>query len=1608
MATLAFSVEADYEKVIRLRDEIARLETELDKVSRNGTPEEFSRLEGQLASCRKEMKEAVRTASELGASIEASAKSANFTSVQEQVDALTYAISQSEAEMARTAVELANLKKQGQEAFEAGDTAGLEAVSQQIGVQVNQYRELQEVTERYKDALQGLMSGGVDTSLEGVAAVMLQIGEACQREESEIERLRKEYQSLNSQLVMNTQQGTEEHRDILDRMQAIEGEIAVRKQLVSQLREQDAELEAAAQKMRDESAAAETAEERHASLRTQIRLLKEQMADMRANGIDEQSAAYRQLAEELGRLQDIQGDIQRQGSILADDERQFAGVTSGLQGMTGGFLAVQGAMSLFGTENQKLQSVLMKTHAIMTTVNALQQVSAMLNKDSAFRLVTLANAREWWNKLLDVGRGKEVADTVATQANTASKQANTAAQTGNTAAVGANTAAQTAETGAAVAGTAANITLAGAFRMVGAAIKSIPVFGWIAAGISAIIAVTAIFVKRANEAKKAAQEFYKALADEVYKPVASVRQLSYEWERLGDNMEAKQKFIEQNSDKFKSLGAVINDVSDAENLLVKNTDAFIEAQMARARATVYLQQAMEAQRTVIEKEEERDKKENESVHYTSRTRITWKGAKTEYGDFGSNDKEIAKLDKEIDKENKKIEDLYKKAMDANNEVTQIMQDAGIAMEAQAVEGSTNAIRKQMQKLQEQMDNEVLGSDKYNELKKQYEALEAALSKYSTKGMQTRVKTAQKEADDRLKTEKDLADKLLALQAQNEQDRIDLIEDSTERQLAKIESSYNQQIAKVRELAKEMAKANAEAGTRGATESASVGGETVPGLTAEQRQAVTQAAEQSAEARKRAEQSVYDAEKDAMYKFLKEYGTYEEQRLAITEQYAKKIADAGNVYERMSLTSERDSQLRELDVKFRDTTDWADVFGSIDTHTDEYLRKLQDKIRDMMSDPSLTADEAEALGGRLVEIQTLLVERSGKWAEYFGIANEQQKQSEEIALRLAELEERKAQAIERQIEKQAELDALQQQIEDSAAEMGIEISITDIENIDDLLAQLTAVSAPDEREEREETAEAQVKDTGGASGGGANAEQTKALKDMVTQFGVLKAESNTLTNDIKKLDKSIDSTADEQKQTAKGFEAFKGNMDAATKAFSQVGGQLSEGLSGISDMMGGEEDGGLGETFGQLADGVNAGIDAFASFSSGDYVGAALSALQMFDSFGQALGIFGDSDKTLHDDVDRMTLANEELANAINGLSDKISGSTTSLAEAYEEFERSMDDIAKMEANTQEMMSRSAAAYATGIFSGEGSSNKKINNAMTAADWERVSEAAGVSVRSASDFWNLTSEQMYNVSIHATDMYAKIKQYADDGHEDAAQYMDDYISYLQEEIDMINTFNEKLTSMSFDSLTDSFKSAIMDMDHTAQDFADDFEEMMKNAIVGAMMSNKYADMLQEWYDDFAKLMEDSYGNFTPQMVADLQDEYNDIVGQAQKEVKALYEVMGWDTTSSSQTASSGSFQTMSEDTGQELNGRFTAMYESMVRWEGIGAEQADTLALMSESLDGLLLAGTGVRNVAEDALAILNNSYLELMEISTNTGDAARYLRGMSADMSAVKQYTSRL
>jgi len=300
----------------------------------------------------------------------------------------------------------------------------------------------------------------------------------------------------------------------------------------------------------------------HVRLRTQVMEAKDALAKMEMAGL-RGTAEYKAQAQVLGELNDQMGDTTAQAKVLADDEKGFKGVASAVSGVAGAMSAAVGAAALFGAENEDLVKIQTRLQAVMAITIGIQQVAETLNKDSYFSQTLLTGAKEMY-----AATNLKVAATLGIS-NLAAKALMATLTVGLTIAIGA------------------------------------AIYLW--------DKYSTAQQKTADEAK----EFGKKTAQGIGEPMAKIQSLSDQWDKLGDNLVDKKKFVDDNKDAFKELGVQVNNVADAENLLVANKEAFILSLIAKAKAAAGMELASEKYKLAMEKMLQADKLANTVDVYTS-------------------------------------------------------------------------------------------------------------------------------------------------------------------------------------------------------------------------------------------------------------------------------------------------------------------------------------------------------------------------------------------------------------------------------------------------------------------------------------------------------------------------------------------------------------------------------------------------------------------------------------------------------------------------------------------------------------------------------------------------------------------------------------------------------------------------------------------------------------------------------------------------------------------------------------------------------------------------------------------------------------------------------
>lgn len=798
-------------------------------------------------------------------------------------------------------------------------------------------------------------------------------------------------------------------------------------------------------------------------------------------------------------------------------------------------------------------------------------------------------------------------------------------------------------------------------------------------------------------------------------------------------------------------------------------------------------------------------------------------------------------------------------------------------------------------------------------KKAVEELEAAEKSYKSLGgitgdtLAKQENDAKKDAERQKKEQQQVAEELLQLRRTNQQEEINLMEEGSEKKRRQIELDYQREIDEIRKQRKKWEDAQ--------------GGK----LTSEQREVLGSRASNAMTSREKGLAEITETENQAAIeaneRYLKSYGTFMQKRDAIIAEYTRKISEATTQGDKDILQKEMDKALSSLDLeKLKQGINWELIFGDLDKVSKESLNKVKQQLREFKNSDeykNMAVDQKKVVDEALSNIQSTLIDKGGLLADLPEQLSELAKAQEELSQAQEEYNEAMRSGTDEQKE--------------------------------------AATKKLNDAQKRQQNAQVNVQKSTDKT-----TSNLVTLSNVITQLGSNSEISLSQVGDL--AGNIVDIFAEES-------EKLGGIIGAAFSLLDAIG---TQGLDGF-----------IGNIFSSVFKSVGGIWDTLT-----------------FGGFSKLFGI-GGNEKEVQDTINRLTDRNEKLQSAIESLTEEMKsskGSEKSVAEynkaiKYQE-EYNKNVLSKAQANAGYHSKHHSWAYYMG---------------WSESDIQWIRENVMAEFTGTDSLWQMSPEQM-DLLRQNVDLWQKM---ADSGK---GGYGNGVVEALGEYADLAGNLEElkeglfeQLTGISFDSMYDSFIDTLMDMDASAEDFADNLSEYFMRAMLSDKIGNMYSQKLEDWWNRFGESMKD--GNLSESERNSLQNEYMGYVNEALKLRDELAAATGYDKagSSSQQSASSRGFGTeMTHEDAGELSGRFTAVYESNLRIET--AEQQQTVAIteLRGSIGSLTSQVTGLYNIADETRTILANSYLELQQIRENTEDSAKYLKDIKADISEVKRNTSRL
>lgn len=586
-----------------------------------------------------------------------------------------------------------------------------------------------------------------------------------------------------------------------------------------------------------------------------------------------------------------------------------------------------------------------------------------------------------------------------------------------------------------------------------------------------------------------------------------------------------------------------------------------------------------------------------------------------------------------------------------------------------------------------------------------------------------------------------------------------------------------------------------------------------------------------------EQEYRDKATQSLIDYNKQYGTYQEKRLAIAMDYARKIAAAETEGEADVLTRERDDKLASLDFEeMKKGMDWDKIFGDLERVSTDTLESLREKLKQYLEGigDDISPESFKEVMDAFKNIDSELADRSP--------FETMKKGYEDYKSAMDEV--RSAQNL------------LQQ------AQMGGSVIVEEYdEETGELTRKLITQAEAEERlraaQDKRYSAQKSLTDAAHSIGqkGMAIVNAGNDIVDMLGNFGV-------------KVPEAVSETLNGVSQVMSGLESID-----LTKPFSAITGSIKI-LTGIGNTI--------------------AGLFGFGGADYSGYENLKSKYEGLIDIWDSLI-----SKKQQYIDIDYGVEAQK----------------------AAEEAKKLVD----VQIERQRQLMHSLSGSGSSMFSH--SLGYRVNERMGSSDWARLSQLTGANIREFGDVINLDEDVIGKVL--QDEKFVSVLTAVNSEFVTYIQNIDKYSEQLQE---IAEQEKEAFTGVSFDEFRDSFVSMLSDLDATNQDFADNFEKYLQNAIFSSLIAGKYKQQIQELYDTWATKAE-SGGELTKDEAGILRNKYQDIINDMLAEREQIMKDFGWESSSadsgSSQSPSSGALTTMSQ--------------ESISTFEGIGRNMQTHLA-----------------------------------------------------------------
>ena len=1244
-------------------------------------------------------------------------------------------------------------------------------------------------------------------------------------------------------------------------------------------------------------------------LSRQLRELQNDMARMRLNG-EQNTEEYRQMAEKAAQLSDTLGDLRAQTSILANDDANLQGFISGVNGLSGAFTTATGVMSLFASENEDLMKVQARVQSVMAITMGLQQLFNALNKDSAFRLVTVTKVKN----LL----------------------------------------------------TAANYRLATSLGISNAAATAL--MATLTLGLSVVITGLIVAWNKLSDAQEEAARKTQERIEIESQGRAEMIKTRFEIDTTRESLknftgskEEEKKKCEEMNRKYGEAFGYYDTVAQWYDVLTQKAEQYIQMLFLQAKAQALVNKAVEADEKVNKHKATKPGNAESDMGWFARMGHYWMQSESN----GMYDGHAA-----VERYNKEAYNKRTKELEAERD-SYLKQAADLEKQAASIGKSAN------------------------------------IGGHAAPGKPKKEKTKK----DTKKEEERIASELLALQQKNRQAEIDLLKEGSEKKRRQIQENYKKEMEEL--AAQEKKWRDAQKGhLSGEQTEALASARTLASM--KKKDGEKEIARE--EAKKQLEQR--REEMQAMSEYLREYGSFQQKKLAIAKETAQKIAevDASEVsdstkkWKKAQLRKEQ--QQREASISFEEISrgiDWNALFSGVGNLTKEMITPMMEQLRAYVETEEYRNADAQTQQKVTDLIQEMRqyvgTDQSVTWQKLDEAikqftdsvaAYDRAVKAEEAAVKTRDDGKKKLASGEITEEQYRELETKAQELGDATAQAheSMEDFGAALNQTSDEVANFTSGLT---------TALSNAKAWQGVEGFG-------GIQQSVGQIDQLKGTLDSILPQMGEgMAKTIGTTLSETMGSALGSiggslsDVLSSGLGGIIGIVAQIPKLILDMVHGIKNFVTGILDAitefislrwiddlvvGILDAIGNLIDAIfDLPENLFKVLESiivngiGGLLDTVLGRIGNILSFG-ILSSKGPSDwftnsneKEVAEAIDRLTKRNELLEQAIEDLTDEMKTARGAIAI------RISDDAEKLQRETIDNYKGIAQEQA-----GYHSAHHSFNYYWRGYSQEQIDRlSAQMGRKWNGDIWNLCPEEM-KMLRSGVDMWKMLQDTGKGGYGGrVAEKLDKYIEQAGKLKEITDALYENLTTTTKDNVFDDFLNSLYSLadgsEKVFDEIADNWQIMVNKMAVNNIVGSKFQKNLETWYENLAKINKSRVtGEVTDaeyrQRLETLKHEYDEYVKSAQSDIEQLRQVGVIKETEkggTTQQGQNGAFMAMSQDQATKLEGLFVS---GQIHWANIDDH-------------------------VEDVAAKMNAAQEHLRKIEENTGSSAASLKVIGDDIKKI-------